>query len=260
MTRAVKAVTTYRGRDPRDFTLVAFGGNGPVVGVEVARALSIAKVLVPPAPGVFSALGLLMSEVEHEFSLTLLRRSDEMNKEILGRLFLDLESRAKAEMQHEVSNLQSITLRRLAGIRYAGQAYELTIPVMEGNSLADVETRFHDEHRATYGHGSDRDPIEVVSLHVYAKVNGEQSGEFAAGMLREVNTPKGEAKRTAYFGRAAGFAETPVLARSGLTSDWRPGPLIIEEYDATCVIPPDARARLDKLGNIEIELVPEAAS
>ncbi len=170
MTRAVKAVTTYRGRDPRDFVLIGFGGNGPMVAAAVARALSIRKVLIPPAPGVFSALGLLMSEIEHEFSSSLFRSTQELTDAEFAGLFARLETLGRAAMESEKRTSESLALRRFAELRYAGQAYELTIPVDEGDRLADVVANFHDEHRKTYGHGSNADPADVVSIRVYARV------------------------------------------------------------------------------------------
>jgi N-methylhydantoinase A len=261
MTRAVKAVTTYRGRDPRDFVLIGFGGNGPMVAAAVARALSIRKVLIPPAPGVFSALGLLMSEIEHEFSSSLFRSTQELGDDEFARLFANLETLGRAAMEGEKGPSEKLTMRRFAELRYAGQAYELTIPVGDDDRLADVVANFHDEHCKTYGHGSNADPVDIVSIRVYARV---LSGGAAFDYERLSMQPPAAkfssgATRKAYFGREAGFIDTPVIARGVLDEQWSRGPLIIEEYDSTCVIPHDGRARLDALGNIEIEL-PEGVS
>ncbi|MEA2387161.1 MAG: N-methylhydantoinase, partial [Thermoleophilaceae bacterium] len=122
MTRAVKAVSTYRGRDPRDFVLVAFGGNGPVVGVEVARALSMRRVLVPPAPGVFSAVGLLFSQTEHEFVRTLFLRSDEIDADTITDAYRSLAEDAWTGLKDEGIPPELATFQRLADLRYAGQA------------------------------------------------------------------------------------------------------------------------------------------
>jgi len=260
MTRAVKAVTTYRGRDPRDFVLIGFGGNGPMVAAAVARALSIRKVLIPPAPGVFSALGLLMSEIEHEFSSSLFRATHELSEGEFADLFAKLESLGRATMEQEKRPTETLALRRFAELRYAGQAYELTIPVGDTDRLADVVAHFHDEHRKTYGHGSNADPVDIVSIRVYARVVA-QDAAFDYERLAtspQTCTPAVQASRKAYFGRDVGFIDTPVIPRGALSDVWRAGPLIIEEYDATCVVPHDARARLDVLGNIEIELPEEA--
>jgi N-methylhydantoinase A len=260
MTRAVKAVTTYRGRDPRDFVLIGFGGNGPMVAAAVARALSIRKVLIPPSPGVFSALGLLMSEIEHEFSSSLFRATHELSNAEFADLFAKLEALGRAMMEQEKSPSETLALRRFAELRYAGQAYELTIPVGDQDQLADVVANFHDEHCKTYGHGSNADPVDIVTIRAYARVVA-QDATFDYGLLAtapQTSTPVAQASRKAYFGRDVGFIDTPVIPRGALGDVWRAGPLIVEEYDATCVVPHDARARLDALGNIEIELPEEA--
>src|SRR4051812_31104920 len=130
MTRAVKAVTTYRGRDPRDFTLCAFGGNGPLTAVEIARALGMRHVLVPPAPGVFSALGLLFSDTEHEVVRTLMLRDDEITEERLETAFAAVEAESKAHLSG--TGDATVTVARYADVRYAGQAYELPVAVAAG--------------------------------------------------------------------------------------------------------------------------------
>jgi N-methylhydantoinase A len=262
MTRAVKAVTTYRGRDPRDFVLIGFGGNGPMVAAAVARALSIRKVLIPPAPGVFSALGLLMSEIEHEFSSSVFRATQELSEDEFANLFAGLESLGRAAMAQETRHSEALALRRFAELRYSGQAYELTIPVAEKDRLADVAANFHDEHRKTYGHGSNADPVDIVSIRLYARVVGEGAAidyeRLATSPQKGADTDAAPVSRRAYFGRDVGFIDTPVIPRGALGDAWCAGPLIVEEYDATCVVPHDARARLDALGNIEIELPEEA--
>ena len=257
MTRAVKAVTTYRGRDPRDFVLIGFGGNGPLVATAVAQALSIRKVLIPPAPGVFSALGLLMSDIEHEFSSSLFRRADDLTDDEFDRLFSGLEALGRAEMEHEKRPTDGLALRRLAEMRYTGQAYELTVPIEDSDRLADVVARFHDEHRKTYGHGSNSDPVDIVSIRIYARVEADGVRfDYEALSTRPQADGKSAstATRKAYFGRDKGFIDTPVISRGALDEAWREGPFIVEEYDSTCVVPPGTRARLDALGNIEIEL------
>jgi len=262
MTRAVKAVTTYRGRDPRDFVLIGFGGNGPLVAAAVAQALSIRKVIIPPAPGVFSALGLLMSDIEHEFSSSLFRRADELTDEEFSGLFANLEALSRAEMEHEKRPTDGLTLRRLGEMRYTGQAYELTVSIEDGDCLIDVVARFHDEHRRTYGHGSNADPVDIVSIRIYARVETEGLRFDYETLLRrpQANGKQSfNATRRAFFGRDTGFVDTPVISRDALDESWRAGPFIVEEYDSTCVIPPDARARLDALGNIDIELPVESA-
>jgi N-methylhydantoinase A len=257
MTRAVKAVTTYRGRDPRDFTLVAFGGNGPIAASAVAEALSMRRVLVPPAPGVFSAVGLLLADVEHEFTGSVLICASNLSEVEFRRVFADLEARARATMLDEGHPSDLIRLKRVAELRYAGQAYELAVPVRTVDRFADVLTHFHEEHFRTYGHRSDADPVDFVSIRIFARVEPlETQMDYArlASQAARHGQVQAQTARRAYFGKSVGFVDTPVISRAVLGSNWRSGPLIVEEYDSTCVIPPGARARIDELGNIEIDI------
>lgn len=263
MTRAVKAVTTYRGRDPRDFTLVAFGGNGPIAAVAVAEALSMRRVLVPPAPGVFSAVGLLLAEVEHEFTSTVLGAADKLGDAEFSRVFEELQQRTQAEMRVEGHEPDRLELARVAEMRYSGQAYELAVAVHSGDRLADVVGRFHEEHLKTYGHRSDSDPVDLVSVRILARVipsEGATNYVRLAAAARNQRLPQLETSRRAYFGKEFGFIDTPVVDRASLDSRWRGGPVIVEEYDSTCVVPPRARVRLDDLFNIEIGVPAEEAT
>ena len=251
MTRAVKAVTTYRGRDPRDFVLAAFGGNGPVVGVEIARALQVQRVLVPPVPGVFSALGLLYSDAEQEFIQTVMLRADSAEPDRVAAAFDTLEADARVAMIADGFPAEAVTVERLADLRYAGQAYELTVPVAPGVPDLQVMVRdFGREHERTYGHPSEGDPVDLVNVKVLARV-AVDAPDTDRYRLAPPPASLGAA-RDVHFGPADGTRETAVVARADLTAEWREGPLIVEEYDATCVVPPGCRTRLDAFGNIDI--------
>lgn len=253
MTRAVKAVTTYRGRDPRDFALCAFGGNGPLTGVEIARALGIRQVLVPPAPGVFSALGLLFSDSEHEVVRTLMLRGEAITPAALDAAFAAVEAEAAAHFA-DGHDGQPVTITRSADVRYAGQAYELAVAVPPGpvdvSALVDA---FVAEHVRTYGHGSADAPVDVVSLRALARVERTASRRYdpvaAIGAL-----PPYAAIRAVYFGPRDGFVETPVCNRAGLLEGERRGPLLVDEADSTCIVPPGCVARLDTYGTIEVDV------
>ena len=251
MARAVRAVTIERGRDPRDFTLVAFGGNGPLFAAEMARSLEIGAVLVPPAPGVFSALGLLDADVEHHLVRTFLRPlTAETAGEIEGALAL-LEGEATRLLAGE-GYVQTAQLHRFVDLKYFGQSFELTVPLPAdwsgGGSVAALSTAFAREHERTYGHAAEGDPIQLVNLRVTARV---VQAARPAVRFTGAHTRTGVA-RAAYFGRAHGTLDTPVLARADLTSTPRPGPLLVDEYDATTLVPPGASARVDEHGNIRI--------
>jgi N-methylhydantoinase A len=255
MTRAVKAVSTYRGRDPRDFVLCGFGGNGPVVAVAIARELQMRRVLVPLAPGVFSAAGLLLSEIEHEFVQTLPARHESASSEVLHSAYCELEAEAERALIAEGVSSAAIVISRFADIRYAGQAYELTMPVTVGPpDLRRIAADFSAEHHRTYGHASADAPIDIVSLKLTARAagNGDTPYEPLAGLGAEL---RAERTRSAYFGPAYGPLDVPVISRAALLdAPPREGPFIVEEYDATCVVPPGCRVTLDSAGNIDIVL------
>jgi N-methylhydantoinase A len=254
MTRAVKAVTTYRGRDPREFTLCCFGGNGPLTGVEIARALQIRQVLVPPAPGVFSALGLLFSDVEQEFVRTLLLRPDELDAGPIEQAYARLEAEALAALAAQGHPAARISSSRLADVRYAGQAYELTVTVPAGAVDVDRLVRdFVSEHLRTYGHGSPLDPVEVVAVRVLARVE-RVAGRRYDPLAAIERLSRDEGARRAYFGPGVGELDVPVVTRAALLDRERAGPLLVDEYDSTCVVPPGCRARLDGYGNIEVDV------
>jgi N-methylhydantoinase A len=253
MTRAVKAVTTYRGRDPRDFTLCAFGGNGPLTGVEIARSLGMSNVLIPPSPGVFSALGLLFSDTEHEVVRTLMLRGDEITAATLEAAFAEIESETTTFLSGTAG--ATVTVSRYADVRYAGQAYELPVAVPPG--AVDIERLVADfvaEHVRTYGHGSTADPVDIVSIRALARIE-RTSAQMYDPLATIRRLPVSEGTRLAYFGPDVGLIETEVCSRAGLLAVERRGPLLIDEADSTCVVPPGCLARIDQYGNIEVELV-----
>ena len=258
MMRAVKAVSTYRGRDPRDFDLFAFGGSGPVLATEVARQLGMRRVIVPPNPGLFSAFGLLLSNIEHEFVQTFFRRSTEVGVGELEAMYDALEAQAHAALEADGFEPDQRTINRQADLRYSGQAYELTVPVgrngTAGLDVADIVEAFGAEHLRTYGHRAEDEPVDLVSVRVIGEAEplGPRALDPGAA-LRGHGEPEDRAGRAVYFGPALGSVDTPVIARAQLPAVRTAGPLIVEEYDATCVVPPDWLASLDAKGNIVIE-------
>ncbi|MFZ1992590.1 MAG: hydantoinase/oxoprolinase family protein [Solirubrobacteraceae bacterium] len=249
MTRAVKAVSTYRGRDPREFTLCAFGGNGPVVGAAIAHELDIATVVIPPSPGVFSAAGLIHSGSEYQFSKSVPRSARAPSRSELHALYDELEAQVRAMVTDDGGEGGAMDVTRLADLRYAGQAFELTVPVDGGApDPTMLAQRFQDEHRRTYGHASD-DPVQLASLRVVARSG---AGAPTAGNRDRARTVLHAPRtRQAYFG-VHGALDTPVLERGELTRAPRRGPLIIQEYDATTVVPPGWSASLDDHANIAL--------
>lgn len=244
MVRAVKAVSTYRGRDPRDFALFTFGGSGPVVAAAIADLLEMARIVVPPNPGVFSAYGLLQSDIEHEVMQAFLARLSEISEVAFAERFRAIESDLAATMRKEGYETADFTIARFADLRYSGQAHELTIAVADSVDFIALAKAFGDEHERTYGHKAETEEVESVALRVVATVAIKKLSGMVASEAGE------EHRRAAFFGPDYGLVEVAVVGRSGLGNGPRTGPLIIEEYDATCVVPPDWTAALDGEGNI----------
>jgi N-methylhydantoinase A len=264
MARAVRAVTTERGRDIRGFSLIAFGGNGPVHAAEMARSLGIRRIIIPPAPGLFSALGLLVSPLEQEEVQTIMRPTASLGDADLEGLYAGLEQRVASALREEGVDLGGVEYLRLADLRSIDQAHELTVPAppvsshgqaSQGQGIKALEDAFWQEHQRSYGHSSEGDPTEVVNLRLVARYAlARDDFNISTDSLQALNRPApGKTARLAYFGREAGALETPVVARLDLSERATPGPLIVEEYDTTVVVPPDFSARRDTLGNILLE-------
>jgi N-methylhydantoinase A len=250
MIRAIKAVSTERGRDPREFALFAFGGNGPVFACGMAAALGMKRIVVPPSPGLFSSFGLLYADVEHHYSRTLRRVLRKSDPQEIERAWAALARQARDQLTADGFTSDKTRIHRTAALHYHGQTYELTVPVPEGPlDIAYLEEAFGREHEKTYGHRAGADePVELVSIQVVGL--GLREGAAVPERVRASRPePTPPPPRPAYFGS---WIETPVLRRSDL-SRRKLGPLIVEEYDATCVVPPGARAELDAGGNIVIE-------
>jgi N-methylhydantoinase A len=257
MVRALRAVSTERGRDPRQFALFAFGGKGPVHALGIAEALHITRVVVPPAPGLFSSLALLFSDVEHHFIQSYFHPAGEIDPARLEPILARLEEQGRSTLEAEGYTGTRAHVERYADMRYAGQNSELTIALEPGPLtpawLACLQEAFAAEHDKTYGYRSDREPVQLMSLRLVARglsatARVPERLEVAAAPIAS-HVPRSAARR-AYFGPQRGWIETPLMERSALSGGGEAGPLIVEEYDATMVVPPGWRASLDSWGNI----------
>src|SRR5947209_2309846 len=255
MIRALKAVSSERGRDPRDYALVAFGGNGPVFAAGMAEAMHIPQVLIPPSAGVFSSFGLLYAEVEYYFTRTRKRLLRTVEPPEMQNIIDGLESEARTRLSEDGFAPERIELRRSASLHYQGQSFELRVSLaavpLDQAALAALEEAFGVEHERTYGHRAGvEEPVELVSLEVNGRGIPEtpRAASAAAASLAP-DIAIAEPARRAYFGSAQGWLEARVVNRSTLKAP-HAGPGIIEEYDATCLVPPGWNARLDAHGNI----------
>jgi N-methylhydantoinase A len=261
MMRAIRAVSTERGRDPREYVLFAFGGNGPLFAAVMARALEMRRILVPPAPGLFSAFGLLYADVEHHYVRTVATRTHGLDPAELARVWGALEHDARARLGREGFAGAAVRIRRAADLRYQGQTSELTVPAADGPldaaAIAGLEATFGQEYERTYGHrGSPDEPVELVNLRLVAQ-GIPAWPRVPDRIVLDRRAPSGGTRR-AYFGPEHGWVETPVLGRMDLVEPRR-GPCLVDEYDATGVIPPGATAELDADGNLVVTLVSEHA-
>jgi N-methylhydantoinase A len=252
MARAIRAVTVERGRDPRDFTLMAFGGSGPVHAVDVARALEIPRVLVPIAPGVFTAVGMLASDLEHHF----VRASASP----LSTLSLAAVNARLDEMRHEAMAILAaegypgtdVRIAVQADCRYVGQGSELTVPVatvpLDAAGVLAIGQAFATEYAATYGAATGEE-VELVNVRLVATGVRTHRLDFAA--VKASTASRGDATtRAVSFVRGAPRVETPVIGRDAVGAIPRRGPLVIESYDSTVVVPPDCDVVADAAGNL----------
>ena len=256
MARAARAVSLERGRDPREFVLCAFGGNGPLHATELAESLGMKRILIPRSPGLFSAFGLLYADIAYHLVQTYKRLLTELDagefKETLGRL----ETSAQEGLMAEGETATQIILQRAVDLRYAGQSSELTLPIVNADIgrpqfFHTLGERFAADHERTYGHRAPDDPIEIVNIRLTALIPTAKS-QFSS--LQPRNSQSLTSNRRCYFGRETGWLEVPVLSREGLGSESEAGPFIIEEYDTTILVPPRCTAQRDEWGNIVIDM------
>jgi N-methylhydantoinase A len=254
MERALKVSSAERGYDPREFTLVAFGGAGPVHAAALAKEVGFPWVLVPEAPGVFSALGLLVADIRHDFAKTYMMRADQVAPSALASLYAELEALGSDALREDGIESERWVLQRAADLRYVGQAYEVNVPVpdslLDAAAVSEVVRRFHAEHQRLYAHSASGDPVEFVSLRLAAL------GPVLPPALRKQPTrgsasPKG--CRRVFFEEANGFVDCSIYERASLgPGAILEGPAIAEQMDSTTVVHPGQVASVDEWGNLVI--------
>jgi N-methylhydantoinase A len=254
MQEAIKAISTMRGHDLRDFHLLAFGGAGPLHAARMAEELGMAGVVVPLYPGVYSAMGLLMSDVKHDYIRSKMAPLARTTADEVNGVFHELESQAHRDLRDEGFAIEAVAIERALDLRYAGQGYEITVACAEGLSdgaLAEIRTRFDAMHKQMFGHTAPEEPVEIVSyrLRGVGRVAPVKLPRFAAK-----GTPLSAALRTRRPARFDGRTlECPVYQRErldvGAAFD---GPAIVDQLDATTVIPPGHGALVDEFRNILI--------
>jgi N-methylhydantoinase A len=261
MAQAIRSISTERGFDLRDFTLVAFGGAGPLHACQIALDLGIRRVLVPPAPGATSALGLLMSDVKHDFVRSRLSDVDTLDVASANEMFEQMLAGAAKQLSEEGFDSDSVTFRYLLDMRYSGQGYENPVPVRQlpitAEGLAQYRRDFDAIHEQCHGHAARDQSVEVVNYRLQAI---GLVPRVAMPTVEQANGPVEDAvvgSRRAYFpgmaGATDGFADTPIYARANLRAGHRiSGPAIVEQYDSTVVVFPGQTVEADRYGNLLI--------
>jgi N-methylhydantoinase A/oxoprolinase/acetone carboxylase beta subunit len=253
MADQIRLVTIKRGYDPRRFSLLVLGGAGPVHGAALAAEMDMAEVLVPEAPGVLAAFGLLAASIEHHHARTLQARTDVADLRDINNCLADLDAAGRARMREEGAPAREVRVAYTADMRYVGQAYELEVPIaapLTPERVAEVVAAFHATHERIYGYARPQQLVEFVNfraVHTYPLPRpvvtpaARASGALADARLGE---------RRAYFG---GYVPTTVYERARLPLGARlAGPAIVEQDDTTTVIPPGVTALVDDAGNLRL--------
>ena len=258
MMRAIRAVTTERGRDPRELALIAFGGAGPIHAAGLAEALGMKRIHVALHPGLFSALGMLLADVRYDHVQSIPGPLRTLDLGGLARRCEEQVAGVREALRREGVDDGALQVQRLLDLRYRGQTSELTLPLPPSTlSLDDLSERFHAEHERSFGYRCPDEPIVVVNLRLktLAPAHGVDFARIADAFRRAAadRRPSPRLARRAYFGPAHGEQETRILARADLLDGPRDGPLIVEEFDTTVVVPPGWRAALDPLCSIVLQ-------
>ena len=256
----IRTVSVKRGRDPRSYALVAFGGAGPLHACYLADWLGMQQVIIPPNPGVTSAYGLLLTDVRVDLVHTDVQREDRLDVDRIATEIQDLEHRVTARLEDEGLLTQATRLNHFVDMRYAGQAYEIRVPVSIDSATADIQahiqqaiTTFHASHKDLYGYSyAGKELVELVNV-----------GVTGLGLLKRPHVPQaqpaGESPEHARTGQTAVYfskstLDTPVYDRSALqTGNELSGPAIIQQYDSTTVVEPGWSGRVDQWGTLRLE-------
>jgi N-methylhydantoinase A len=252
MTGAIKEISIAKGRDPRDFVLFAYGGAGPMHATQIAADLGMHTIVVPPTPGNFSALGMLVSDIRRDYVRTRMLRLDQADIEEITALFATLEAEGEADMLMEGIGRDQVRHQRVLGMRYVGQSFELTAPWQESfQTAADVAEAFYAMHQERYHH-SLRKPCEIVNFRL------STFGRVPKPILTAPPSSSSSAEATVLERRSVyidgAWHDVPVYQRDRLPLQQSlDGPAIVEEPGATTVITPGYTLRVDDYSNLLIE-------
>jgi N-methylhydantoinase A len=260
MANAIRTRTIQKGKDPRTFTLVAFGGAGPLHAAEVAASLGLPEVLVPRYPGITSAMGLLAGDLKYDLLRTLFLLGDDVRSDELDAVFTELAAQARTHLVTDGVAAEDMSFERYADCRYLGQGYELRVPFDDGpldeEALHRCWKRFHELHAEEYGHAFPDSPIELINVRVIARGRLPKLPAFSVAADPDARkavvatdpalfTVDGELRAL-----ATTFYERSKLGAGAVLE----GPAVVLQMDSTTVIPPGARAEVLETGDILIHI------
>lgn len=258
MSYAVKAVTTERGLDAGAFTMVVYGGAGPLHASAIAREIGIKRVLIPFAPGHFSAFGMLFSDLRYDYVRSCFRRLDEVTFQELEDIYRGMEDEGRAAIAGSAVRPETVRVERAADMRYVGQEHAVTVDLPDelfaGGDKAAFKRRFDEVHAVRYGTSAPGEPGDIVSLR--STVLGVMAKPAPRAVAQGEDKPAAEAIRAVkpvYFGGR--FHDTPVYRRAHLRAGNRmAGPLLVEEHASTTVVAPGDALAVDQFGNLVISI------
>ena len=256
MARALRAVSSERGRDPRLFDLTAFGGGGPIHATGLADMLDITQIIIPPSPGVFSAFGLLFADVEHHFVRTYFKAFSELDLDEANSILNDLRNQGEGLLSAEGFSEANHQIITQIDMKYIGQTSELTVNMEHNhfnlNAVEALGVEFDREHEKTYGYSA-QDPYQLVNIRVVAR--GISDSPRVPDRIEFTSVPRERQNQTrkVFFVSENTWIDTPVIDRLDLENGVNPGPLVIEEYDSTTVVPPRWQTSLDEMKNITLK-------
>ena len=256
MERAIRAISLERGYDPRTFTLVPFGGAGPVHGCELAQELGIPRVLIPARPGILSALGVAIADVVKDYSRTVMLKGDDLDRSRLEEEFHGMEGLARSELVQEGLPAERMSARRFLDVRYVGQSFELTVdyPASRASRTSEGLTRaiadsFYRAHLQRFGYADRAEPVEIVNLRLKLDLAVDKPDLPPAPM----SVPDPSRAQIGAVGVVfrQGRLDTPLYNRDLLTTGNRiTGPALVIQLDTTTVVPPGWRGEVDAYGNL----------
>ena len=260
MERAIRAISLERGYDPRSFTLVPFGGAGPVHGCELAQELGIPRVLIPARPGILSALGVAIADVVKDYSRTVMLRGGDLERTRLDEEFHGMEGLARAELEREGLPGERMTPRRFLDVRYVGQSFELTVdyPMSRGSRTSEglaraISDSFYRAHLQRFGYADRNEPVEIVNLRLKLDLAVDKPDIEPQPPGDPDPAPARIANIAVVFRQ--GELETPLYQRELLVTGNRiAGPALVVQLDTTTVIPPGWQGEVDPYGNLLLEM------